>query len=65
MDVVRGKWALTRTDGTLTPPVTANALSIRFYVARIVVPVTINLAAGQIDPTNGSPVNFTVPSARR
>lgn len=41
VDVVRGRWALTRTDGTLAPLVSASALPIRFAIAkRSVTPVT-------------------------
>ena len=33
VDVVRGRWALTRTDGTLAPLQAASALPIRFHLA--------------------------------
>lgn len=35
VDVVRGRWALTRTDGTLAPLTSAIALPIRFSVAQM------------------------------
>ena len=33
IDVVRGRWALTRTDGTLAPLAAANTLPVQFHVA--------------------------------
>ena len=33
IDVVRGRWALTRTDGTLAPLMAANTLPVQFHVA--------------------------------
>jgi subtilisin family serine protease len=38
VDVVRGRWALTRADGTLAPLVSATSLPIRFHVGRAVSP---------------------------
>lgn len=40
VDVVRGRWALTRTDGTLAPLTSAAALPVRFHLARAGAPVT-------------------------
>jgi hypothetical protein len=40
VDVVRGRWALTRTDGTLAPVAAATTLPIRFTVAIPQVPET-------------------------
>src|SRR4029077_8134962 len=36
VDVVRGRWALTQSDGTLAPLVSASSLPIQFHVARAV-----------------------------
>jgi hypothetical protein len=39
VDVVRGRWALTRSDGTLAPLTAATALPIQFHLARAGAPV--------------------------
>jgi hypothetical protein len=52
VDVVRGRWALTRTDGTLAPLVAANTLPIQLHAASVpLVPVAIN----EIESNGGTP----------
>jgi hypothetical protein len=52
VDVVRGRWALTRTDGTLAPLVAANDLPIVFHIA-IVPPPPIKI--NEIESSGGVP----------
>jgi hypothetical protein len=49
VDVVRGRWALTRTDGSIGPLASAVILPIRFRIAKVVVPPGTQPALVQID----------------
>jgi hypothetical protein len=48
VDVVRGRWALARTDGTLAPLVSANTLPIQFYIPVTQVSRTIDASGGSV-----------------
>ncbi|MEP6619723.1 MAG: lamin tail domain-containing protein [bacterium] len=52
VDVVRGRWALTRADGTLAPLIAANALPIQFHVA-VVPPPTVVI--NEVESNGGVP----------
>lgn len=62
VDVVRGRWALTRSDGSLAPLVAANALPIRFHIAKPVITATQTLDAhgGTVQLDDGT--QLTIPS---
>lgn len=55
VDVVRGRWALTRADGTLAPLSSANTLPIRFGIT------SLNSATALIGPGGGT---VTAPDGR-
>jgi len=52
VDVVRGRWALTRTDGTLAPLVPANTLNIQFHVAVVPPPL---VKVNEVESNGGTP----------
>ena len=62
VDVVRGRWALTRDDGSLAPLLAASELPIKFFVAQASgSPVSvIGPTGGTLTAQNGAVV-FTVP----
>jgi hypothetical protein len=52
VDVVRGRWALTRTDGTLAPLIAANELPIQFHVATVPLPAVV---FNEVESNGGTP----------
>ncbi|MGV3710461.1 MAG: lamin tail domain-containing protein, partial [Gemmatimonas sp.] len=51
VDIIRGRWALTRTDGTVAPLVAASELNIQFHVAVPPPQVKIN----EVESNGGTP----------
>ncbi len=62
VDVVRGRWALTRSDGTLAPLSAATELPIRFHIAKPVVigSATIGSGGGTLQLSDGA--RLTIPA---
>jgi hypothetical protein len=54
VDMVRGRWALTRTDGTLAPLIAANVLPIRFFVPLVDVTAVIGPSGGTMKLSDGA-----------
>ena len=57
VDVIRGRWAPTRTDGTLAPLVSANALPIRFYVPIVDKTQVIGSSGGTLALPDGAGID--------
>jgi hypothetical protein len=61
VDVVRGRWGLTRTDGSLAPLVAASELTLHFHIAKPVIAgsVTVGASGGTLQLPDGA--SLTVP----
>ena len=69
IDVVRGRWALTRTDGSLAPLIATTSLPIRFFIAQPntpIIPSTTKVldaeAIAHIDASTLTSLSFTAGS---
>jgi hypothetical protein len=60
VDVVRGRWALTRSDGTQAPLVSATQLPINFHIAKLNCVNTSSCAAQVVPPTIPTGTKVTV-----